>query len=49
MGVHARYFEVLQPTAIIFASLACEWTGKLNKLVPDIIYVHSARRVSLEA
>jgi amino acid transporter len=26
-----------------------EWTGKLNKLVPDIIYVHSARRVSLEA
>ncbi|MDH4048550.1 MAG: amino acid permease [Gammaproteobacteria bacterium] len=26
-----------------------EWTAKMAKLVPDIIYVHSARRVSLQA
>ena len=26
-----------------------DWIGKMAKLVPDIIYVHSARRVSLQA
>jgi hypothetical protein len=26
-----------------------EWTRKLTKLVPDLIYVHSARNTSLKA
>lgn len=48
-GNSGALFIQFDPPAPDEVEAFIEWTGKLAKLVPDIIYVHSARRVSLRA
>jgi amino acid transporter len=48
-GNTAALFVQFEPPAPEEESAFLEWTDKMGKLVPDIIYVHSAQRVSLQA
>jgi hypothetical protein len=48
-GNSAALFIQFNPPAPEEQAEFIEWTKKIAKLVPDIIYVHSARRVSLQA
>ena len=48
-GHTAALFVQFEPPAPDEEAAFLEWTAKMGKLVPDIIYVHSAQRVSLQA